>query len=423
MKEAIDSYESNESGYISQAYLETDVVEGFDKVETQVTELTSDANSIIASVDDLVAIPEIDESKVIEDVQDGKKKVADIVEELNILDEFEASQLKQTQDDIQTMRTFLTDMESKFESGALSIADYDAQSLQDIDAYKTIKDSFTNESQETISAAYGEDIDEMPMSEIKKGRDQVLGQLTESGKQKVNDAYTKLENGEIDRATYANILQEQLAVGIDQGSVDEDFFTNLLHYLDENKGDIGQGVALDVVDSTLQQTGYALLRQRVNEVVEKGIKGPEGKGSFYMIDEKTANRSNTFGKIGQGLKTTSRFLGPALSGVGLYMGYQGDIEDGKTAGEAVAYTGTSFLAGVGGAALMGAAFSNPVGLAAVGATAAVIAAGTVTSLAFDWAYDNVEWVENSVDWVGKQLDTVGEAIADSALNPMNWGWG
>ena len=45
MKEAIDTFESNEDGYISQKYLESEVVEGFDKVEAQVTELTDDANS------------------------------------------------------------------------------------------------------------------------------------------------------------------------------------------------------------------------------------------------------------------------------------------------------------------------------------------------------------------------------------------
>lgn len=426
MKEAIESYESNDSGYISQAYIENEVEEGFDKVETTVTELTSDANSIIASVDDIVAIPEIDESKVIEDVQEGKNKANEIVEELIILDEFEASQLEETQDDIQTMRTLLTEMESKFANGSLSIADYDADALKDIDAYNTIKDDIYNtESEETISAAFGEDIDELPMSEIKKGKDQALGQLTESGKQKVNNAYTQLENGEIDRATYANILQEQLAEGIEQGSTDEDFLMYLVNYLDENKGDIGKGIVLDVADKSIQQTGYALLRQRVNEVIEKGIPGPEGENSFHMIDEKTANRSSKFGKWGQGIKTTSKFFaGPVLSGVGLYWGYQSDIDDGKTPGQAISHTGTSFLAGMGGTAVAATFLaSNPVGLAAVGTAAALIGAGTVASLTFDLLYDNVEWIENSVDWVGDQLDTVGEAIADSALNPKNWGWG
>jgi len=122
MKNAISTYEPNESGYISQAYIENDVIEGFDKVKNQVTELTNDANSIIGDIDDLVTIPEVDESIVMDDIQDGEKKAKDIVEELNILDEFEASQLEETKDNIQTMQTFLSNIESKFNSGDLSIA-------------------------------------------------------------------------------------------------------------------------------------------------------------------------------------------------------------------------------------------------------------------------------------------------------------
>src|SRR5690625_7324566 len=114
MKNAISTYEPNESGYISQAYIENDVIEGFDKVKNQVTELTNDANSIIGDIDDLVTIPEVDESIVMDDIQDGEKKAKDIVEELNILDEFEASQLEETKDNIQTMQTFLSNIESKF---------------------------------------------------------------------------------------------------------------------------------------------------------------------------------------------------------------------------------------------------------------------------------------------------------------------
>src|SRR5690625_5537700 len=73
MKNAISTYEPNESGYISQAYIENDVIEGFDKVKNQVTELTNDANSIIGDIDDLVTIPEVDESIVMDDIQEDRK--------------------------------------------------------------------------------------------------------------------------------------------------------------------------------------------------------------------------------------------------------------------------------------------------------------------------------------------------------------
>lgn len=51
--------------------MENDEVDGFKKVDTQVTELTDDANCIIEKVQDLVTIKEIDVSKAHEDIQVG----------------------------------------------------------------------------------------------------------------------------------------------------------------------------------------------------------------------------------------------------------------------------------------------------------------------------------------------------------------
>ena len=118
------------------------------KVATQVTELTSDANGILGSINDLVALPEIDHSQVMDDIQDVKEKDNDIVEELIILDNYETSQLEQTKDALHLMRTFIHDMESKFESGDLSIANYKEVSLQKLDSYKAIQDRVYSENEE-----------------------------------------------------------------------------------------------------------------------------------------------------------------------------------------------------------------------------------------------------------------------------------
>lgn len=208
MKDAISTYEPNESGYVSQAYIENDVVEGFDKVKTQVTELTNDANSIIDNINDLVAIPEFDESTVMDDIQNGQKKAKDIVEELNILDEFEASQLEETKDDIQTMQTFLSNIESKFKSGDISIANYDAKSIQNLDTYHTIyNDIYNKEAKAEISITY-KNINEMPMSEIEKAKEKELNNLSEYGKEILENVYTDLKDGVIDRNSYLTILND-----------------------------------------------------------------------------------------------------------------------------------------------------------------------------------------------------------------------
>lgn len=208
MKDAISTYEPNESGYVSQAYIENDVVEGFDKVKTQVTELTNDANGIIDNINDLVTIPEFNESTVMDDIQDGEKKAKDIVEELNILDEFEASQLEQTKDNIQTMQTFLSNIESKFKSGDLSIANYDVTSIRNLDTYHTIYNDIYNKEAKTEHSITYKNIDEMPMSEIEKAKEKELNNLSKYGKEILEKVYADLKDGVIDRNSYLTILND-----------------------------------------------------------------------------------------------------------------------------------------------------------------------------------------------------------------------
>src|SRR5690625_2517964 len=144
ISEAVNSVESDSNGYISQAFLEGEVTEAFDKVGREAKEFADDANEIINRVSDLVSTPEIDESEVMDNVEQGKKKANDIVEELVELDDYGTSQLKNTQDNLQTMKGFLSEMESGFVDGDSSIANYNVESTQGMSAYSTIKDKIYN---------------------------------------------------------------------------------------------------------------------------------------------------------------------------------------------------------------------------------------------------------------------------------------
>src|SRR5690625_3276245 len=78
IKEAVETFEPNANGYISQEYLEGDVEDAFDEVEKKTIELTDDANSIIESVQDIVSVDKLDETEVVENVQRGKEMTRDI---------------------------------------------------------------------------------------------------------------------------------------------------------------------------------------------------------------------------------------------------------------------------------------------------------------------------------------------------------
>lgn len=145
MKDSVKTFESHSSGFVSQQFLEQDVEDGFYKVKKKTISLTDDANSIIESVQDLVAVKNIDDSEVLNNVQDGKKKAERIVEELTILDDYGTSQLEQTKEDLQTMKTYLSDIESRFKSGDLSVANFDLEAVKGIDSYRSMMDSIYGE--------------------------------------------------------------------------------------------------------------------------------------------------------------------------------------------------------------------------------------------------------------------------------------
>ena len=145
MRAAVDSFESHSDGYISQEFLENDVEEGLDEVEKKTIELTADANGIIESVQDIVDVEKIDETEVVETVHRGKRRVKEVVEELHDLDRSQVASLDSVKEDLQTMKSFLSDMESKFKSGELSVGNYSMKAIRDIDAYQSIKESVDGE--------------------------------------------------------------------------------------------------------------------------------------------------------------------------------------------------------------------------------------------------------------------------------------
>lgn len=139
MHNAVESFESSSSGIVKEEYLESEVKDGFDEVESKTIELTDDANSIIESVHDIVPITKIDESEVIESVRQGKDKVNDVVEELHELDDSQVRALEPILGRIKTMKQYIADLNFKFKSADLTISSYDPVKIENMTAYNEIQ--------------------------------------------------------------------------------------------------------------------------------------------------------------------------------------------------------------------------------------------------------------------------------------------
>src|SRR5690625_513802 len=252
IKEAVDTFEPNPNGYISQKYLEGDVEAAFDEVEKKTIELTDDANSIIESVQDIVTVDKLDETEVVENVQRGKDMTRDIVDELHILDEYGSSKLESTLDDLQIMKTYIADIEAKFNSGELSFINYDVKALDGVDSYHSIVDRINNREKEETETLNKKSIENMPVYEIEKAKDAELDKLGDGGKELLNMAFNDLESGDIDRQEYLNILGgvKQFDHDVESGEGEIEISVDLIEYLEENEANISKGT--DVAGKTAQ---------------------------------------------------------------------------------------------------------------------------------------------------------------------------
>src|SRR5690625_998278 len=145
MGNAVDSLESGEGGYISQAFLDGEVMDALDKVEKKAINYTADANSILATVSDIVSIPEIDESGLVDYVQLGRNTTNELIGNLHELDTSQVSAMASVKEDLHMMEAYISELESLFNDGDFSISDYNLSAMREIDAFRAVTESVYGE--------------------------------------------------------------------------------------------------------------------------------------------------------------------------------------------------------------------------------------------------------------------------------------
>src|SRR5699024_1953843 len=137
-KRAVESFEPDEKGFIKQDFLENDVENGLQKIEDVTTGLTDEANSIMKSVNDIVSLPQLDPEEVLHHVQRGEKKTRETVEQLHELDNKQTKALESIEQELTTMKDYVTELEGKIREGDISIAEYDRSTLKNNDVYNEV---------------------------------------------------------------------------------------------------------------------------------------------------------------------------------------------------------------------------------------------------------------------------------------------
>ncbi|MFP7476925.1 ribonuclease YeeF family protein [Terribacillus saccharophilus] len=448
MKSDVQSFEPSHQGYVSEDFLDNELHPGLDQAKSKISSVSENINSVLSGVADITYVTKISYSNFETNVENGKRQIDDVIKDLSELDSKHASKLQETQSDLDTMKKYLSEMTTGLSSGTISISEFDMASLQDIDAYKNvIQQSYGNGNIEITE----DNIEYLPMAAIAAATKRAEKGMDEGALAILQHAYKSLQQGDISRKEYNDIL---ITASKKNGS-DEEKTDTFIEYTNKNWDKIGLDVAKDGVANALEQRGIYLGKSAFSDsvrLVRDISSGAVGGGTRTARGR--ANKINNKFTLGSKLARSGNALGRALPYLNAGYGFIEDmwIKKDKTFGEAITHNVSSlaFSLGTGVAAqafttgaLTFLGVSNPAGWAVLG----TMAVGALAGHFFNWAYDEnflglqdgLNYVGNKidegVDYVGDKLNDFGTSVSNTvnktgeaiksgieSLNPINWGW-
>ncbi|MGG3926179.1 T7SS effector LXG polymorphic toxin [Metabacillus fastidiosus] len=145
MSVSLRSMEPSSSGFIRQSFLELELEQGLQKIDFITKELTDEANQIIASVSDIIALREVDDDEFAYQVRLAKQNKCQTIEKLNQFDHQQTTSLYPIEDSLKKMRQFIQEISSKFKSKELNIYNFQAKQLEKMESYREIQTATDNE--------------------------------------------------------------------------------------------------------------------------------------------------------------------------------------------------------------------------------------------------------------------------------------
>ncbi len=121
MNGAIDTLESDPSGFIHQGYLEGEVEQGLNNAKDVTETLTSETNSIMREVSDIVSLPHLNDSEVQAEIQTAKLHRDTTIDNLITFDSSQTNALSIVESDLSVMSTWIADLQSMFTEGLTDV--------------------------------------------------------------------------------------------------------------------------------------------------------------------------------------------------------------------------------------------------------------------------------------------------------------
>ncbi|MCY1095241.1 MULTISPECIES: T7SS effector LXG polymorphic toxin [Bacillus] len=128
-KQALHALESNEHGFISQAFIEDDLDQGLKKAERTISEIVSEVNHAIGRVGHIVHLPSVNESAFQQNYQKAWLETSKTIGLLHAFDREQTSALHETKSSLQTMKQYIDTLSPMFTGPKIDITSYQKGSI------------------------------------------------------------------------------------------------------------------------------------------------------------------------------------------------------------------------------------------------------------------------------------------------------
>lgn len=141
MSQSLQTLEPSPTGFIQQSFLENELIQGLRRADTNTRELTSEANSIIQSVQDIVSLPFLEEELFVRDTRHAQDISFKTIDKLQEFDQRGTDSLEPLQQNLQKMNQYIEQMTSMFRNGEITLSQYKPEILTWQDTYNKLSNN------------------------------------------------------------------------------------------------------------------------------------------------------------------------------------------------------------------------------------------------------------------------------------------
>ncbi|WP_139342851.1 ribonuclease YeeF family protein, partial [Oceanobacillus kimchii] len=128
--------DSSEQAFIDEDFLKTEMKRQLNKAKEQTAQLTDETNDILRSVRDIIHLSDLSDDQFIHSVEKTESKVNKTIEKLYQFDQEATHKLTTTENDVDLLENYLSDIQSLTKDRQLIMTSYQTNSITQLDVHQ-----------------------------------------------------------------------------------------------------------------------------------------------------------------------------------------------------------------------------------------------------------------------------------------------